>query len=101
MLDTEKLIFETPADSLAFCSSSLVRMTATWNGNAWHKARREEPLAFNIVVAPMVLGVPVECLPHAAAVLSLAACVVFITLRAHPLWPASVLLSAVEAAKQR
>mmetsp|Transcript_30510 Transcript_30510/g.73299 ORF Transcript_30510/g.73299 Transcript_30510/m.73299 type:complete len:197 (+) Transcript_30510:114-704(+) len=96
LLDTEKLIFETPADSISFCSTSLVRVTATWRGNSWQKARKEDPLLFNIVVAPMLFGVPTEVLPHAAIGLSLVGCVIWGTFRRHPIWPASVLLESFE-----
>ena len=100
LLDTEKLIFDTPEDSISFCATTLVRVTARWNGRSWDTSSLpNKPLTFNIVVAPMLLGIPLECLPHAAVVIAIVLFVLWGTFRSRPVWPASLVLPPLERGK--
>ena len=96
LLNSEKLIFSTPAadELLSFHKYSRIIFTPKWHGITWNAelSNQTPPLVFNIEVERLLVGLPLQCLQHVACVLLAIGFIVVAALRKPAWWPASMLL---------
>jgi len=94
LLDTEKVMFDSPrGDQLnQFLDDSYIQVHIQEPYISWD-AERKAAVLYNIKLAPVFLGIPLEVFPHGLCILLLIIVIVVITFRERPLWPASVLLN--------
>ena len=83
LLNTEKLVFSTPEDSISFCRQTLVRIRLISEAVPWDKDKAPGPVVFNLSVGPTLMGFPVECVPHAIAIVCLFLLAPFVITKVH------------------
>jgi hypothetical protein len=64
LLNTEKLIFTTPADSALFCRETILRIRVFSEAVPWDRNKPLERILFNISIGGNFVGIPQECIPH-------------------------------------
>ena len=94
LLNTEKLVFATPSDVVSFCESTLVSVTANAEAVPWDHTMEDGPVLFNLSVGQNIVGVPLECFPHAIWIAASMTLMAYLFSKlVLPLWPWSLIFT--------